>query len=270
MGYAKNPAYFRKENIAKPLLGMANAAGGVVLYGIPPGAVKVGGRDVPGNPEGILPVGLEQAIGDVLALQVSPPIDGCETRVHADSTNKKQVLAAFVPQSANAPHQSSYDHLYYRRCDDDTKPMDHVSIELLFRAKHGKELNLLPVLAPHRIHLINAEAFRVEMVNSGNSIALNLKAHVQDLLISQRDILAASNLGTWPVFYERNRPEGMRWASICNAALAGTPIELTVTYSDLAGAQYKAEWALRRHLDDPRMLTLATEVILERIGILLT
>ncbi len=123
---------YKKKEITKDVSAMANAAGGLVIYGIS----EFGELDKRHLPERIVPVDrtkfprewVEQIIN-----AIRPRIDGIIIHsVNLNSGENDVVYIVEIPQSSTA-HQAS-DHRYYKRFNFQSVPMEDYEVrDVMFR-----------------------------------------------------------------------------------------------------------------------------------------
>ena len=123
---------YKKKEITKDVSAMANAAGGLLIYGI----AESSGSDRRYLPEKITPVDrnkfprewVEQIIN-----QIRPRIDGIVIHaVNLDSGETDVAYVVEIPQS-NTAHQAS-DHRYYKRFNFQSVPMEDYEVrDVMFR-----------------------------------------------------------------------------------------------------------------------------------------
>jgi hypothetical protein len=120
----------RRNEIARDVTAMANAEGGVVVYGVQTDANGVA-QEIAGVPPVITRDWIEQTIG----LEVEPPLEGIAIRQIslADGAN---VFTLEVPKSTTlAPHQAKGLFRYFRRYNAQSMAMlDHEIRDMMRRA----------------------------------------------------------------------------------------------------------------------------------------
>lgn len=126
----------KKKEIAKDVSAMANAAGGVIIYGIK----EFDTADKKHLPEKITPVNrqnfskeqLEQLINN----NISPKIEGLIIHPIQLLNPDEVVYVIEIPQSDTA-HQNTKDQRYYRRYNFESVPMlDYEIRDIMNRLKH--------------------------------------------------------------------------------------------------------------------------------------
>lgn len=139
-----------KDNLAKAVAGFANAAGGILIFGL---QAKGGDRLTPDKIGRVVSVqNLELALSTALALVgqvVEPPVEG----VIVESRELQRApgtgfIVVFVPPSSLGPHRSKRDREYYRRHGSSTLPMEHYEIAEMFGRRHGAKLSFWSELQP--------------------------------------------------------------------------------------------------------------------------
>jgi hypothetical protein len=131
----QNTEHYKKE-IAKDVSAMANAAGGVIIYGIK----EFGSGDKKHLPEKITPVKRsvisKEWLEQVISNGISPRIDGL--RIHPVSLNQvdEVVYVVEIPQSSTA-HQNTKEFKYYKRYNFQSVPMlDYEIKDIMNRLKY--------------------------------------------------------------------------------------------------------------------------------------
>lgn len=133
-----------KAEIAKDVSGMANALGGLIVYGV---ATDPHDKTLPLEIVPIDPRNIE-TLDRVINAQVRPPVVGLRKRLIP--LDQPQVLVLDVPESQDPPHQSLYDKRYYRRSGVECLPMEHDLVALKFGRRLAPVLDLVvqPVTPP--------------------------------------------------------------------------------------------------------------------------
>ena len=129
----ENPKW--KEELAKDVSAMANANGGVIIYGIRE-KEESNGHSVPGE---ILPISYNEMSKDklsqLLTSNIRPIIEGVEITVVPYEDNSGCFIVE-VPQS-NTVHQNRLTHLYYKRRNATIEVMeDYEFRDVMNRSKH--------------------------------------------------------------------------------------------------------------------------------------
>lgn len=125
------------KDIAKDVSAMANASGGVIIYGIK----EHSGVEKKHLPEAITPIRRDQfskeRLEQIINSNISPKIEG--TTIHPIALSESEVAYVVeIPQSQTA-HQSIKDYLYYRRYNFEVLPMQDYEIrDVMNRLKHPK------------------------------------------------------------------------------------------------------------------------------------
>lgn len=125
-----------RVEISKDVSAMANASGGVIIFGI-----RTDQRDKtkPVEIEGIHESNIE-TFDRVINSQIPPSIKGIQKKLLPSHTPR--VMVVYVPQSENPPHQDLYKKKYYRRSMSESIPMDHALIATLFGKRFGPILSV--------------------------------------------------------------------------------------------------------------------------------
>ena len=114
-----------KKELCKDVSGMANAAGGNIIYGIVENSVGVADHiDSGSSPFSIS----SEWINQVLTSGIEPKVPDVEIASILLSNGNK-VFVISIPQSTTfAPHQVKNDKKYYRRTDKRVEPMQDYEI----------------------------------------------------------------------------------------------------------------------------------------------
>lgn len=121
-----------KDEIPKDVSAMANANGGVIIYGVRTHATD---KTLPDKPCGPIDLKNPDIFDQVINSRVRPPIVGLKKKLIPNITPHFMVID--VPASDDRPHQSLADHKYYRRMGTENKPMDHDLIAMQFGRRSG-------------------------------------------------------------------------------------------------------------------------------------
>ena len=133
----------KKTEISKDISALANAAGGVIVYGIiEEGHVPVR-LDDGFDPNVVTKEWLEQ----VISSRIQRRIDGLRINsVDLATSNPGRVAyVVVVPQSKRAPHQAS-DKRFYKRFNFESVPMEEYEIRYVARRSEGPLLKIELVL----------------------------------------------------------------------------------------------------------------------------
>lgn len=129
----------KKHEISKDVSSMANADGGIIIYGvfemdhIPQGFAFVNGNDYPKE-------WLEQVINSKIKRRI-PGLTIDVIRIGNKITQSIYVVK--IPRSSEAPHMAS-DGRYYKRYNFESKRMEEYEVRDLFRRTSETDLKLLP------------------------------------------------------------------------------------------------------------------------------
>jgi hypothetical protein len=168
-----------KDEIAKDISGLANAGGGLVIYGV---STDPNDKSMPVAIDGLHLTNIE-TFDRVVNSKIRPPIKDIKKKLLP--VDQPRVMAVYVPGSENPPHQSLGDHKYYRRAGIESRPMEHDLIAMYFGRRQGPILNL----RFHRLSELRTISdqspitdpldLRILVENSGRRIA----RHLQVLLL---------------------------------------------------------------------------------------
>lgn len=121
-----------RKNVAKAISGFANAAGGVVVWGVEaaknPDGVDCASALCPMENARLARSTLESLTGQA----VTPMIDGVEHRQFL-TEDDSGFVGTYVPQSDAGPHMAKQgEDRYYKRSGDSFRRMEHFDIEDMF------------------------------------------------------------------------------------------------------------------------------------------
>ncbi len=157
------------KDIPKDVSAMANASGGVIIYGIK----ECNAKEKKHLPESITPIKRaefsKERLEQLINSNISPKIQGITINPIALSESEV-VYVVEIPQSHTA-HQSTKDYLYYRRYNFEILPMQDYEIrDVMNRLKHPKvklDFELVKNDSPGS----NSLMLKVWPVNEGNQYA---------------------------------------------------------------------------------------------------
>ena len=151
----------KRAEIAKDVSAFANSDGGIIVYGIiEENHVASDFSFIDGNE--YTKEWLERVINDgvqrrILGIQISP------IRVNGDI--KQTVYVVKIPRSANAPHMCVKRHIYYRRFNFESVPMEDYEIRDLYNRTS------IP-----KLEIVNCSFYKLKETN--NEIVYNLFAGI--------------------------------------------------------------------------------------------
>lgn len=129
----------KKRDISKDVSGMANAAGGTIIYGLKEADHVATEIDVGFDQNQISHEWLER----VIASNIQPRLEG--VRIHVVPLLSKTGRVAYVvtvPQAVNsAPHQAN-DKRYYKRANFEVRPMEDYEVRDVLRRARYPDLQL--------------------------------------------------------------------------------------------------------------------------------
>lgn len=262
----KQDSNYPAKNIVKPIVGLSNHLGGLLFYGVPSQGKDQSGRDLPSEPKNPVPPMFQDSIAKLAATQVDPSITELEF-LELPSQSESLVLVVMVPPSFRKPHQSLFDNIYYQRTDDDTIPMRHSMLDLLFRDRIWRELNQFPLATfGARVDISQHLGIRGVLANRGNSPALNLRVMVGDQIERSLPILAPRE----EITITRQLSEGPtdQWKRFFIEWGIGQCRTLTIEYTDLAGAKYVVERKAKAvNYTGQKSIDVEEEMLLTRNGL---
>ncbi|WP_289110488.1 ATP-binding protein [uncultured Alistipes sp.] len=130
-----------KKELAKDVSAMANANGGIIIYGV--GEKDKNGRSVPKD---IIPIPnteiSKDSLSQIISANIQPKIEGIEITtipVNADGV----IYVVKIPQSTTA-HQNKLTHLYHKRRNATIEAMEDYEVrDVMNRSKYPDiELNI--------------------------------------------------------------------------------------------------------------------------------
>ena len=128
-----------RKNLAKAVSGFANAAGGLIVWGV---ATDKKGESAAAiqEIEGLSTLGkkLEEFAGN----WVSPPVQGVLHKVIPISGPNKGCAVTFVPESDSVPHMNNFENRYYKRNGSRFLPMEHYEVADMFGRRKRPKLKL--------------------------------------------------------------------------------------------------------------------------------
>lgn len=124
LDYKRSPGLLARNVLAltKDVTALANAAGGVILFGVAETDGRPTGMDAGVPTEGRL----IEWIDEILGQHVSPRIDGVEL-IAIPRDSQRMLVAVSVPRSSRAPHQAQ-DNKYYKRSNNRNEPMEDYEV----------------------------------------------------------------------------------------------------------------------------------------------
>jgi len=137
----------KKEEIARDVSAMANAAGGIIVYGLhESNSVATSIAGCPAEP------GKAEWFDQVITNNIEPKVQGVVVK-RIDLPENKMALVVEIPKAMSfAPHQSKPNKIYYRRYNTTIQPMlDHEVRDLMRRAT-APELYLKPLFTSESVY----------------------------------------------------------------------------------------------------------------------
>lgn len=165
-----------KTEISKDISAMANASGGIIIYGV---KTKERGKNktLPDKITYINPTNAE-ILDQVINSQIRPPISGIRKKF-IGKKKTHQIMVVHIPQSVESPHQNLADKRYYRRSLSESLPMEHDLIALHFGKRSEPVLQLIvsyatekkPELIFDEENFSQELEFLVSLLNTGKTVA---------------------------------------------------------------------------------------------------
>lgn len=164
------------KDIAKDVSAMANASGGVIIYGVK----EHNSTDKKHLPEAITPIKRDEfskeRLEQIINSNISPKIEGIT--IHPIVLSESEVAYAVeIPQSQTA-HQSMKDYLYYRRYNFEVLPMQDYEIrDVMNRLKYPK-IEMDFELVKHRYtESLRAQGLNVDEYRHKTTLTLKVRPH---------------------------------------------------------------------------------------------
>ena len=117
----------RRENLSKTLSALANLGGGILILGINDKNKTVDDGGINRN----IKNGTKDWLENILPTLVDPPLskmnvyEVCENTEDSTILPDRAIYLVELKESPLAPHQSSYDHVYYGRVGAKSMPLGH-------------------------------------------------------------------------------------------------------------------------------------------------
>ena len=159
-----------QTHIAKALSGFANAAGGVVIYGMSTTKQPATGLDACTQ---LVPIGncaaFEKNLKNRIPTLSMPSNHSFKTKIIKETKGETRgIVVLYIPQSHGDPVQSTKDDLFYFRTGDEFKRAPFELIKRLFAAAQSP--NLLPHLPANRIRTNEDGTWQIPiMIENGSS-----------------------------------------------------------------------------------------------------
>ncbi|WP_428060972.1 AlbA family DNA-binding domain-containing protein [Brevundimonas sp.] len=130
----------KKEEIARDVSAMANAAGGIIVYGLH--ETNGVATSIAGCPA---EYGKAEWFDQVITNNIEPKVQGVVIK-RIDLPEGKMALVVEIPKAMSfAPHQSKPNKIYYRRYNTTIQPMLDHEVRDLMRRSTAPELYLKPL-----------------------------------------------------------------------------------------------------------------------------
>jgi hypothetical protein len=134
------------SDLARVLIGFANAEGGLLILGVQELPETINGKRIKIRPGSIepLPLGIisKEMIESKLRALIQFPLDDLRIVPLKSPNNQDFVCLIDVSQSVRAPHQLSTDHVYYQRRNFFTEAMEHYQVNDLFGKRLAPSLEI--------------------------------------------------------------------------------------------------------------------------------
>ncbi|MGV8815845.1 MAG: helix-turn-helix domain-containing protein [Gelidibacter sp.] len=166
--YKASDALKNNLKIAKEVSAMANAAGGIIIYGIKEFDENTK-QHLPEKTDPIVRTNFsKEKLEQIIMSNISPKLQGLLIHsVSMDTKGREVVYVVEIPQSVTA-HQNTVDHKYYIRFNFEAVPMlDYQIRDIMNRNKHPKVELLFEIEKTLFIE-------KTTIQGSGNSIAERL------------------------------------------------------------------------------------------------
>lgn len=210
-GLALRLAGDARRELVKDCTGFANAAGGLLVYGI--AEENIDHVDVASALDPVPADGANSArISEILRSNTSPPINSYEI-VELQLPGGVGRVVAIEIGAAGTAHQNLIDHRYYQRSGSTTQPMTDFQIRDVMNRRSKPEVLVEPRMKPlvrrddfHRyllevkitnVGMVSLEKWRLELdiphpvmtdTSDEAQTQLDYEFHVTDLCVDNRDI----------------------------------------------------------------------------------
>ncbi len=164
------------KDIAKDVSAMANASGGVIIYGIK----EYNTKEKKHLPESITPIKRaefsKERLEQLINSNISPKIEGIT--IHPIALHESEVVYVVeIPQSHTA-HQSTKDYLYYRRYNFEILPMQDYEIrDVMNRLKHPKIQMDFEIIKHRHFTSLIEEGLNVPGTHARTTLTLKVRPH---------------------------------------------------------------------------------------------
>jgi len=161
-----------RKNCSKTLSAFANAAGGVLIFGI----ASEKARDAPDHATDLKPItgvaGFRARLQDSVLTTTQPVVDDVEFRVIPSAAAADAgYVVCLVPQSDKPPHRAMHaDREYYRKTASGSRKLDHLDLEDMFGRRPRPLLRIHLELQP-RPGIDPYEALHLSFSNEGRAVA---------------------------------------------------------------------------------------------------
>lgn len=127
---------YDRKNFSKALSGFANAAGGLLIWGINKKNKKKGKYQLIKNPERFI-----ENLNIAIAELAMPFVEGVHNKLIFKDKNKGLVVT-YIPESDKTPHMAMPEKLYYKRIGDSFRILEHRDVEDMFGRRSRPKLTL--------------------------------------------------------------------------------------------------------------------------------
>lgn len=243
-----------KVDVAALLSAFANTEGGVAIYGVKTERLRESEKDNRDFPVSIEPANgafpdasskIRQWAEDLVmpslqAVRINP-IDG---------PSGQFAIVVYVPQSAIRPHQAREKLCYYRRNADNSRPMEHAQVELLFRTRVAQELNQMPFVkvSENKPVAIDHRKVSIHIDNVGNVPAWGLEVSLDGVMVGRRTALGP-HPDTWKL--EVVPHEDLRLPRFLSEPPPQQPPPIVIRFRDVATATYEATFTTFAEVHGP-------------------
>lgn len=164
------------KDIAKDVSAMANASGGVIIYGIK----EYNAKEKKHLPESITPIKRaefsKERLEQIISSNISPKIEGIT--IHPIPINESEVVYVVEVLQSQTAHQSMKDYLYYRRYNFQILPMQDYEIrDVMNRLKYPKIQMDFEIVKHSYVTSLIQEGLNVPGTHQRTTLTLKVRPH---------------------------------------------------------------------------------------------
>lgn len=125
-----------RANFSKALSGFANAAGGLLIWGIDKKNKKPGKYRLIKKPESFV-----ESLNTAIPELAMPYVEGVQNKL-IFKTKDEGLVITYIPESEKTPHMAMTEKRYYKRIGDSFRMMEHRDVEDMFGRRNRPKLVL--------------------------------------------------------------------------------------------------------------------------------